>query len=68
MSSGNNWVDQQIAAAGSLLADQWKKNLRNSQPENNLHPDTAQLQFRIKLLEDRCDILESALRRARLIQ
>lgn len=62
MSTGNNWVDGQIAAAGSLLAQQWKNNPRAVQPENNLKPDTAQLQFRVKLLEDRMSALESWIR------
>jgi hypothetical protein len=68
MSSGNSWVDAQIAAAGSLLADQWKKNPRAVQPENNLKPDAASLQFRIKLLEDRLEQAEKILRSAGLMR
>jgi hypothetical protein len=63
MSSGNPWVDQQIAAVSSLLADQWKKNPRAVQPENNLKPDAAALQFRIKICEDRIEALEQLIRR-----
>jgi hypothetical protein len=59
MSTGNSWVDDQIAAASALLADQWKNRPRSSQPENNLKPDSAQLQFRIKILEDRVQDLEA---------
>jgi hypothetical protein len=61
MSSGNKFIDDQIAAAGQLLAQQWKSNPRQVQPENALKPDAAQLQFRIKLLEDRVEVLERKL-------
>jgi hypothetical protein len=61
MSSGNKFIDDQIAAAGQLLAQSWKSNPRQVQPENVLKPDAAQLQFRIKLLEDRMEALERKL-------
>lgn len=49
-----------IAQAGSLLQEQWKKP-GGSMPENNLHPDAAHLQFRIKVIEDRLDTVEKLL-------
>lgn len=63
VSTGNSWVDQQLDAAASALARQWRDNPRAVQPENNLKPDTAQLQFRIKILEDRVGELEAGLAR-----
>lgn len=63
MSTGNSFIDAQISAAASLLADQWRTNPRAVQPENNLKPDAAQLQFRIKILEDRVEALEAGLQR-----
>jgi HAMP domain-containing protein len=59
MSTGNSWVDGQIAAAAASLAAQWKNNPRAVQPENALKPDSAALQFRIKILEDRVHELET---------
>jgi hypothetical protein len=63
LSTGNSWVDQQLDAAASALARQWRESPRAVQPENNLKPDTAQLQFRIKILEDRVEALEAGLSR-----
>jgi hypothetical protein len=54
-------VDDAIAAAGGILADQWKKGANPNQPENNLNPDTSALQFRIKLLEDKYATLENVI-------
>lgn len=57
MSTGNPNVDQMIANAAGLLNQKWwnPATARQAQPENDLAPDTAQLQFRIKQLEDRAD-------------
>ena len=70
MSSGNHWVDQQVEAAGAALAAQWRdpKAMQRQQPENNLHPNVSALQFRIKLIEDRCEVLEKILRGAGLLR
>lgn len=63
MSTGNKFIDDQIAAAAASLSQKWwnPHTARQSQPENELHPDTSQLQFRIKLLEDRVSKLEKLL-------
>lgn len=64
MSSGNHTVDQAIAGAAQLLQNSWwnPATARKVQQENQLVPDAAQLQFRIKLLEDRIEVLERMLR------
>jgi hypothetical protein len=46
-------IDDQIAAAGSMLARAWKGGANPQQPENDLHPDASKLAFRLKLAEDR---------------
>jgi hypothetical protein len=68
MSSGNSWVDQQIERASAVLADQWKKNPRAAQPENDLHPSNDRLAFQLKLAHDRLDAVENILRNARLMR
>lgn len=67
MGSGNDWIDQQIAAAGGLLAKQWQSGQRPQMPENNLDAASQKYELRVKMLEDRCDAMEKILRKARLI-
>lgn len=55
-------IEDAIRNAGAILAQQWKKPGGNF-PENNLHPEPSALQFRLKLLEDRCELLEQTVGR-----
>ncbi|MDE2019986.1 MAG: hypothetical protein KGJ13_06610 [Patescibacteria group bacterium] len=55
-----------INAAGAQLQDAWAKKktpngMISNMPENDLNPNTQQLAFRIKVLEDRCALLEDTL-------
>ena len=63
MSSGNKWIDDQIAAAGGLLAQQWAQGKRPVQPENDLGAASQKYELRVKMLEDRMDAIERALRK-----
>jgi hypothetical protein len=56
-------VEDAIRNAGALLAQQWK-NPGMRAPENDLHPDPAAVQFRVKILEDRVSMLENLLKQA----
>lgn len=54
-------IDDAIAAAGGLLAQQWKSGSNPQMPENDLNPKTDALAFRIKVVEDKCAVLEKVL-------
>lgn len=54
-------IDDMIAAAGGLLAEQWKHGKNPQMPENDFNPNAQALAFRIKLLEDKCALLEQTL-------
>jgi hypothetical protein len=45
-------ITDAINSAGAQLQDAWRRGKNGNMPENNLNPDTASLQFRIKCLED----------------
>lgn len=68
MSSGNKFIDDQIAAAGALLAQRWQRGERPQMPENNLDGATQKYELRVKMLEDRCDRLEQIIKRAGLLK
>lgn len=56
-------IDDQIKSAGALLMQRWNKSGTLVAPENDLHPDPARIQFRVKLLEDRIAGLEQEIAR-----
>lgn len=54
-------IDDMISAAGAQLAQAWKFGNNPQMPENDLNPSADKLAFRIKILEDKCAVLEKVL-------